>query len=82
MNLPPISYPIPPLYIVTEHWVELPVSHSNFPLAVYFTYGNVYITTLLSQFVPPSPSHTVCKSVLYVCISTAALQTGSSVPSF
>jgi len=23
---------------VTEHWAELPVLHSNFPLAIYFTY--------------------------------------------
>ena len=28
LNPSPISHPIPPLWVVTEHWVELPVSHS------------------------------------------------------
>ena len=38
-NLPPHSTPS---YseVVTEHWVELPVSHSKFSLGIYFTYGN------------------------------------------
>ena len=33
----PISHPIPPLYVVTEHWVELPVFER-------IVYGNIYIT--------------------------------------
>ena len=48
-----LSHPIPPLWIVTEHWVELPVSYSKFPLAIYFTYANVYVSMLYSQFVCP-----------------------------
>ena len=36
----------------------LPVSRRKFPLAVYFTYGNVYVSMLFSQFIPPSPSPT------------------------
>ena len=40
MNPSTISYPIPPLYVITEHWVELPVSHRKFPRGIYFTYGN------------------------------------------
>ena len=50
-----------------------------------FTNGSVYVSMLLSPSVPLSLSHPVpCihKSVLYVCISTTALQIGSSVPSF
>ena len=35
---------------------ELPASHSKFPLSIYFMYGNVYISVLLFQFFPPSPS--------------------------
>ena len=35
--LPPI---IPPLLLVKEHWTEFPVLHSNFPLAIWFTYEN------------------------------------------
>ena len=50
------SQPIPPLYVVTEHQVEFPMVISNFPLAICFTNGNVYISLLLSQFIPPSPA--------------------------
>ena len=54
---------------------ELPVSYSKFPLAICFTYVNVHVSMLLSQFVPASPSpHCVHKSILCVCVSTAALQ--------
>ena len=35
------SHPIPPLYVVTERWFEFPESYSKFPLALYFTYGNI-----------------------------------------
>ena len=43
------------------------------------TYGNVYVSMLLFQFVPLSFPHCVHKSVIYVCISIATLQIGSSV---
>ena len=33
-----------------------PCLFSSFPLAIYFTYGDVYMSILISQFVPPSPS--------------------------
>ena len=59
---------------------ELPVSH-KFPLAIYFTYGNIHVSVLLSQFVLLSPSPIV-KSDLYIYVSFAALRIGSSVPSF
>ena len=37
-------------------WFEFPPSHSKFPLAIYFTYGNVYISMLLSPYLLPFPS--------------------------
>ena len=59
------------LYVVTEHLVEFPVLYSNFPLAIYFTYGQVYVLMLLSQFIPPSLSpDCVHKSALYICASS------------
>ena len=63
---------------------EFPESYSRFPLAICFTDGTVYASIQLSPFIPLSPSSSwPCpKSVLHVCISTAALQIGSSVPSF
>ena len=57
--------------------------HLKFPLAIYFTYGNRYVSMLLSQFVPPSSSPTVSASLFSMSVSSiAALQIGSSVPSF
>ena len=51
---PPLSpSPSHPSRAVTEHWVELPVSHSKCPVALCFTYGNVCASVLFSQFTPP-----------------------------
>ena len=68
--LPPEpSSHLPPLWVVTEHWLEFPVSHSKLPLAIYFTYGNVYISKLFSQLIPPSPSPTVSTSLFSMSLS-------------
>ena len=50
---------LPSLSAVTEHQALFPVFYGNFPLAICFTHGSVYISMLLSQFVPPSFSPTV-----------------------
>ena len=63
-------------------WFELPPSYSKFPLAIYFAYVNVYVSVLLSIHYTLFFPHCVHMSVLYVCISVAALPIGSSVPSF
>ena len=63
-------------------WFELPASYSKFPLAIYFACGNVYVSGLLSIHSTLFFPHCVHMSVLYVCISVAALPIGSSVPSF
>ena len=44
----------------------------------------MYVSMLLSPYLPPSPSPDSCvhNSVLHVCVSIDALQIGSSVPSF
>ena len=54
LNLPSTPHPIPALQVVTEHEAELPVTCSNFPLAIL--YMVTYVSVLLSQFVPSSPS--------------------------
>ena len=56
----PTPHPIPSFQVVTEHQFELLESYSKFPLAIYFTYGSVYVSRLLSPFVhllatPPCP---------------------------
>ena len=43
--------------------VEPPVSYSEFPLAIYFTHGGLYVPVLFSQIIPPSPSSTVSMSL-------------------
>ena len=41
--------------MVTKHCTDLPVLRSCFPLAIHFTFGSVYMSMLLSHFVPASP---------------------------
>ena len=53
--LPP-TLPIPPLQVVTKHLADLPVLCGCFPLAIYFTFGSVYMSMPLSHFVPAYPS--------------------------
>ena len=38
-------------------------------LVICFTYGNIHVSMLLSQIIPPLPSPRVQKSVLYICVS-------------
>ena len=52
--------------VVTVHWV---VSYSKVPLAVYFTFGNVHVSMLPSQFVPPFPSPTASISLFSMSVS-------------
>ena len=56
---------------------ELAVFYSSDPLAASFIRSSVYLSTPISQFIPPplSPVHYVPTTVLSVCISIPALQT-------
>ena len=58
--------------------VRAPASCSKFPLAIYFTYDNIYVSMLVCQLAPSSPSPAVSTGLF----SIAALQIGSSDPSF
>ena len=66
--------------VITEHQIEPPVLYSNFSLAIYFIYGNIYVSMLLSILPTLSYLNCVHKSVLYVCVSIPALQISSSLP--
>ena len=61
---------------------EHPVSYIKPGLAIYFTYGNIHVSMLFSQIIPPLSSPRVQKSVLYICVSFAVSPIGSSLPSF
>ena len=56
---------------------EHPVSCIEQGQVIYFTYGNIHVSVLFSQIIPPSPSPRVQKSVLYICVSFAVLHIGS-----
>ena len=64
---PPI--PSHPTWLSQSTGFEFPALHSKFPLAIYSTYGNVYVSMLLFQLVPPSPSTTVSTSLFFMSIS-------------
>ena len=56
LKLPPISLPIPPLQVDTEPLLEFPEPYGKFPLALYFTHGNVSCHVTLSiDLALPSP---------------------------
>ena len=80
LRLPP-TQPIPPLQEVTKHRDDLPVLCSCFPLAIYFTFGSVYISMVLSHFVPAYPSPSPCPQVhfprlcLYSCLAPRFIRT-------
>ena len=48
LNLTPISFTILPPSVVTESLFEFSETYGKFPLAVYFTYGNVSFHVTLS----------------------------------
>ena len=61
--------PIPAPQVITVHQAQLPVLYNSFPLAIYFIPGNVYMSILFSQFVPPSPSPTGSTSLFSKSVS-------------
>ena len=48
---------------------EHPVSCIKPGLAIYFTYGNIRVSMLFSQIIPPSPSPTESKSLFFTSVS-------------
>ena len=72
LHLPP-TLPVPPFQVVTKHQADLPVLCGCFPLAIYFTFGSVYMSMLPYHFIPAYPSPSPCPQVhslhlrLYSC---------------
>ena len=70
---PPISLPIPPLQVDTEPLFEFSETYSKFPLAIYFTYGNVSFHITLSI-------HLTFSSSLPMSISLFSMSVSSLLP--
>ena len=48
---------------------EHPISCTKPGLVIYFTYGNIQVSMLFSQIIPPSPSPTESKSLFFISVS-------------
>ena len=48
---------------------ECPVSCIELGLVIYFTYGNIHVSMLFSQIIPPSPCPTESKSLFFLSVS-------------
>ena len=65
-QLPPPSHPSG---LSQYTGFERPVSCIELGLVIYFTYGNIYVSMLFSQIIPPSSSPTESKSLFFSSVS-------------
>ena len=70
LGLPATLLPSHPSRSSWSTELELPVLYSSFPLIFWFTRGSLYMSILISQFLPPFPSlpRTPCPNVHSVCL--------------
>ena len=55
---PPTSLPLYPSRLSQSTGFGFPASCIKLSLVIYFTYGNIYVSMLFSQIIPPLPSPT------------------------
>ena len=69
LNPPPTCLPIPSLWVAQCPGFQGPVSCIELGLVICFTYGNIPVSMLFSQIIPPSPSPTESKSLFFTSVS-------------
>ena len=81
---PPPSSPSHPSGLSQWTGFECPVSCIKLGLMISFTNGNLHVSMLFSQIIPPflAFSHRVQKFVFYLCVSFAISHIWSSLSSF
>ena len=68
LNLPPTFHTLPNSSFSQSTGFGFTASCSKFLQALYFTYGSIYASMLLSQIIPPSPSPIVFKSLFFMSV--------------
>ena len=59
-----------PIQVTTKHWVEFPVTHSGFSLAICFICSSAHMSVPISQVIPPMhfPCWCACVCSLHLCL--------------
>ena len=65
LNRPPPPFQPHPSRLSQNTSFECPASCIELALVIYFTYGNVHVSVLISQIIPPSSSPTESKSLFF-----------------
>ena len=69
LNPTPTSLPSHPSALSRCTSFECPVSCIELGLMICFTHGNIHVSMLFSQIIPPSPSPTESKSLFFISVS-------------
>ena len=67
LPLEPLSHC--PSHPTSQHWLCVPCVIRQIPLAIYFTCGNIYVSTLFFQITPPFSCPTVSRSLFFMSVS-------------
>ena len=69
LNPSPTSLPIPSLWVIPVHQPWAPCICIEPGLVIRFTYDNIHVSMPFSQIIPPLPSPTESKRLIYTSVS-------------